>query len=749
MKELRLNIGKIAMMVLFIMTIIVSDIKAEVLEDSLSHRPKVGVVLCGGGAKGFAQIRILKAMDEAGVPIDFIGGTSIGSIIGALYAVGYDPDMIEKLVREQDWDRVLYDKFPETLMPIDKRMDERRYLATFPISDGKMKVKSSFVEGVYVNLLLSRLMLPAHDVHNYKDLSVPFYCIATDVEHACQYEMNSGDLPRSVRASMSIPFLFQPVTIDGRLLIDGGMVNNFPVRNMKEHGADIIIGIDLEDESIPASQIDNSLQLFTSLMNLSSLEESLYARSHCNIYIKPNLHGRDMLSFGDFDSIIQFGQDAADKFYPQFKRLADSLQNLGQFKIERPHVQPIDEIKIVEVRTVGIPEKHKNSFARLYSNKVFPATVKLSDIEESILKMKISGYYDNLWYDISDAPDGYILTIHCEEVEDKSMSVAIHYDNNYGIGALVNFTFNNILQRIDRSTLGIDVNIAENPYIKGRFITQMGKHFRFGSDLSVYSVEMSQYEDKQITNSYSIQDNNLDIYFQLLPNYKQQLKLGAAADYVHMKDFVGENQLKSDYHFYSYLYLNYFYKNEDAPSFARRGWKIDITGKCVFFEGVNNDGELTSNGWQNSIILHGNIIKSSSIGKRSSLKLGVEAGYKVGTADIPVFYKFFVGGQSKMKYFDNIIAFTGLDFTDKVVDYVAMGKAAWQFNLYKKLYITANFDAGYLNTAYDQWFDDTSFVAGGGLTLGIDTMVGPVEVSLMGSNINSKPVGFINVGFWY
>ena len=127
----------------------------------------------------------------------------------------------------------------------------------------------------------------------------------------------------------------------------------------------------------------------------------------------------------------------------------------------------------------------------------------------------------------------------------------------------------------------------------------------------------------------------------------------------------------------------------------------------------------------------------------------MEAGYKVGTADIPVFYKFFVGGQSKMKYFDNIIAFTGLDFTDKVVDYVAMGKAAWQFNLYKKLYITANFDAGYLNTAYDQWFDDTSFVAGGGLTLGIDTMVGPVEVSLMGSNINSKPVGFINVGFWY
>lgn len=748
MKSIRLNIGKVAMMFMLIMTVFVSEIQAQVVDDSNTHRPKVGVVLCGGGAKGFAQIRILKALDEAGVPIDYIGGTSIGSIIGALYAVGYDPDMIEKLVREQDWNQVLYDKFPEELMPIDRRMNERRYLATFPITNGKMKVKSAFVEGVYVNMLLSRLMLPAHNIQDYSKLSVPFYCIATDVEHACQYEMTSGSLPRSVRASMSIPFLFQPVTIDGRLLIDGGMVNNFPVRNMKEHGADIIIGIDLEDESIPASQIDNSLQLFTSLMNLSSLEESLYARSHCNIYIKPNLHGRDMLSFNDFDSIIQFGQDAADKFYPQFQRLADSLQNLGHFEINRPHVQPVEKIKIVGINVEGIPENHKHSFARLYATE-FPATVTLDQIEELIVKLKISGYYDNLWYYISDAPDGYILNIHCDEVADKSMLAAIHYDNNYGIGALVNFTFNNVMKSIDRSTISLDVNIAENPYIKGHFNTQMGKYFRMGADLSFYSVDISQYDDNQMTNSYSIQDNNLDLYMQLIPTVKQQFRLGAVADYVHMKDFVGDNQLNSDYHFYSYLYLNYFYKNEDAPSFARRGWKIDITGKCVFFEGVNNEGVLTSNGWQNSIILHGNIIKSSSIGKKSSLKLGVEAGYKVGTSDIPVFYKFFVGGQSKMKYFDNIIAFTGLDFIDKVVDYVAMGKMAWQWNFYKKLYFTASVDAGFINDAYDLWFDSNSFVAGGGITFGVDTMVGPVEVSLMGSNINSAPVGFINVGFWY
>lgn len=748
MNRIRLNLWKTLMMLVLIMMVSVYEMRAEILEDSLSRRPKVGVVLCGGGAKGFAQIRILKALDEAGVPIDYIGGTSIGSIIGALYAVGYDPDMIEKLVREQDWDKVIYDRFPETLMPIDKRMYERRYLATFPITEGKMKLKSSFVEGVYVNMLLSRLMLPANNVHDYSKLSVPFYCIATDVEKARQYEMTSGYLARSVRASMSIPFLFQPINIDGRLLIDGGMVNNFPVRNMKEHGVDIIIGIDLEDESIPASQIDNSFRLLTSLMNLSSLEESLYARSHCNIYVKPDLHGRDMLSFNDFDSIIQFGQDAADMFYPKFKRLADSLQQLGHFEIKRPHVQPIDEIYVVDIKVDGISEKHISSFKRLYP-KELPAMMELDDLEESLVKLKTSGYYDNIWYDISRVPEGYVLTVHCNEVANASMAAAIHYDNNYGIGALVNFTFNNVLKTIDRSVLSLDINIAENPYAKVHFNKQMGRYFRFGSMLSVYSVQIKQYADQLLTNSYSIQDNNLDIYFQMVPNFRQQFRLGAVADYVHMKDFVGDNQLQSDYHFYSYLYFNYFYKNEDAPSFARRGWKIDITGKWVLFEGINDDGTLSSNGWRNSILLHGNIIKSSSIGKKSSLKLGLEAGYKVGTEDIPVFYKFFVGGQSKMKYFDNIIAFTGLDFVDKVVDYVAVGKMAWQWNFYKKLYITANVDAGFINNAYDHWFDDNSFVAGCGLTLGVDTMVGPLEVSLMSSNINTDLVGFINVGFWY
>ena len=724
------------------------DTKQTNTTKTIRHRPKVGVVLCGGGAKGFSQIRILKAIDEAGVPIDFIGGTSIGSIMGALYAVGYDPDMMEKLVREQDWNQVVYDRVPRILMPVEQKMYERQYIATFPIKNKKLKVKSSLVEGVYVNLLMSKLMLPASDVHDFSKLSVPFFCIATDVEHACQYEMTKGNLARSVRASMSIPFFFKPVAMDDKLLIDGGMVNNFPVRNMKERGADIIIGVDLEDATIPASQIDNSLGLLESMMNLSSLEESLYARSNCDIYIRPNLHGRNMLSFNDFDSILQFGEDAAQEFYPRLKSLANFLNEFEPVEINRPHVQPIDTLNVVDIQIEGIADKHKASVVREFG-KVFPMKMSVDYIQEVVLKLYASGYYEDLWYEMSDAPNGVILTLHCKEREDQALSFSIHYDNNYGIGALVNYTMKNVWNTMNRTTLSLDVNIAENPYIRASLNKRQGKMFRLAADLSVISLSMSQYDNNRITNSYSIQSNSLNLSMQVVPSLTQQLRFGAVADYVHMKDLVGDKGLSADYSLYSYLYFNYFYSNEDVPNFARRGWRINLKGKCVFLEGSNNDGTLSDVGMQMSYLINGSIVKAFPIGKRNSIKLGLEAGTKLGEAEVPQFYQFMVGGQSKMKYYDNIMAFTGLNFTEKLVDHIVIGRVSWQWRFYKNLYSTVSFDCGYMNDVYNLWFDNNSFVAGAGLSLGANSMIGPIEVSLMGSNINSSPVGFINVGFWF
>lgn len=740
------------LMIFFMIGIIsVNDIFAQSAKKKEKERPTVGVVLCGGGAKGFGLIRILKAIDEAGIPVDYIAGTSIGSIIGSLYAVGYDPDEIEKMVRAQDWNAVIYDQIPQKYLPIEKKVDTRRYLASFPISNGKIKVKSSVVDGVYVNMLLSRLMLPAHNIRDYNKLPVPFFCIATDVEHACQYEMTKGDLARSVRASMSIPFLFKPVRLDNKLLIDGGMINNFPVRNMKERGADIIIGIDLEDATIPASEIDNSLLLLTSLMNLSSLEESLYARSNCDIYIRPDMHGRNMLSFDDYDSIIYFGQVAADQFMPKFKRLADSLQMIEYFEIERPHTKPMETIKVVGVKVEGIEDSHNVVVAQEFGT-IFPQEMTITDIEDAILRLRATGYYENFWYGIEDAKGGYILKVHCEEISDRTAAVAIHYDNDYGIGALVNFTIKNVVHSIDRSTLRFDLNIAENPYFKVTFDRHHRKVFRFGADFGVYSLTMNQYHKGTLTNSYSIQANKLDLHAKLVPNLRSLIKIGAVADLIHMNDVVGDGGLKDNYNLFSYLYLNFYYENLDAPSFARKGWRIDMTAKMIFYQGVTDEVtmvNMSNSGMQSSFVAYIDMLKTIPIGKKSALIFELEGATRLGDAELPVFYHYFVGGQSKMKYFDNIISFSGLAFTESVVEHLAFNKIAWQWNFYGSLYSTLHFDYGFMHETYDKWFDSGSFVLGCGASLGINTLLGPVEVSVMGSNCNSGVMGFINVGYWF
>ena len=741
---------KALLLTMFVFAVLMASAQTSVdTTGVVRHRPKVGVVLCGGGAKGFSQIRILKMIDEAGVPVDFIGGTSIGSIVGALYAVGYDPDDMEEMVRKQDWNQIIYDRFPISYAPVENKMQDRQYLATFPVSDGKIKVKSSLVDGVCVNLLLSQLMLPASNTKNFDELPVPYFCIATDVENACQYEINHGNLARSVRASMSIPFLFKPVVIDGKVLVDGGMVNNFPVRNMKEHGADIIIAIDVEDDVIPASQLDSSVGLLESMMKLASRAESDYAHENCDIYIRPDLHGRNMMSFNDYDSILQFGEDAARRFYPQLKHLADSLYAIEPFEINRPHVKPVATIKVTNVMVDGISEDHDDAVVREFSTD-FPVEMSVEHIRQVILKLSASGYYEDLWYEMRETYDGAVIILHGKEREDKSVSFSIHYDNNYGIGTLVNFTMKNLWNSMNRTTMSFDFNIAENPYVRMSVNKRQGGYMRYGLDLSVVSLKINQHYDAKIHNSYNIQSNNLNVYAQFIPTLRQQLRLGAVVDYVRMKDnIIIRAADEKKYSFYSYLYLNYFYGNEDDIKFSKRGWRISLLGKCLFFEGIENDGTIDRVGNQVVYTVQENIEKAFMLGQKNSLKFGLQGGAKIGDAEVPQFYKFLVGGQSRMKYFNNIVAFTGLNFVDKIVDYVAIGKVAWQWNFYKFLYSTVSFDCGYMSSGYDDWFESKSFVAGAGVSLGANTVIGPVILSLMGSNINSSAVGFINVGYWF
>lgn len=716
---------------------------AQQTSDSLS-RPKVGLVLSGGGAKGFAHIGVLKVIEEAGLPIDYIGGTSMGSIIGGLYSIGYSPKMMQQIVEEQNWDAIMSDAIPQKYISIDDKMHDRHYLATFPLRNKKIQMKSSIYDGEMINLLLARFTSPVYKIRNYDELSVPFLCVAADLESSDAYEMTKGNLQRSIRASMSIPFYFSPVEVDGRLLIDGGLRNNFPVPNVRQKGVDIIIGVDVQRDFHKKDELNSMSTIMDQIILMADIDAYKRAKEDVDVYIKPNLAQYGMMDFNHYDSIIALGERAAREKLPQLKRLADSINNISDYKRERPDIKPLDTVYVVSLKIEGVGEEN-TSFIRKSFAKHYPTTMSLKDIETSIMRICATGYYKNIWYEFRPAAKGVNLVLHCEEKEEETVSIAAHYDTDYGIGILTNITFKNVLNFPKRSTLSADINIAEDPYFKLRLHSNISQKFKYGTDLSVISLFMNQYDDDVINNSYSIQDNKLDLFMEFMPNLERQLRAGVVANYVHLRDNLIHVVDSDDYDFVTYAYLNYHIDNEDSPTFVSRGWKLNVNGKYILPVIKLEDGSRM----RNSLVLRCDLDGAIAVGDKNSLKLGAALGMSIGKNEPPTVYKFFLGGQSYMKYFDNIISFDGLKFTQLYGNHIALGKISWQYNFYKNVYVIAKLNGGYIANSYDAWFVDDNFVLGCGLTLGLETMAGPVEFSVMGSNRCSGLVGFFNLGYWF
>ena len=722
------------------------------------HRPKVGVVLSGGGAKGFAHIGALRVIEEAGIPIDYIAGTSMGSIIGGLYAVGYDPDTMEKLCTEQDWNMIIKDQIPRKFIPLEQRISDRHYLITVPYKDGKFKIKRSMVDGVYVNMLLTRLTMPAYKQRDFSQLPVPFLCIGTDMISADPIEFRSGSLSQAIRSSMSIPFLFEPVQYEDYLLCDGGLTNNFPVSNVREQGADIIIGVDLEIIKSDPEVLDNSLKVLERLIAVVSQDKSNKAREDCDILIRPDIGNANIMSFNDFDPIIKCGENGAREKYPELKRLADSLQAIAPFEVERHHTQPIDNIEVAGVEVEGVGDYEAEILKSEFGDE-FPKNMSIDEIETTIVKIYSTGYYSNVWYEIIDSPDGNILRFHCKDNTSLTFALGAHYDNNYGVGVLLNMN-----ARTKHFTYNVDVNVADNPYVKVSAKHRYSKVLSGTAELTAMNLKASLYHPSgTIINSLKVQQNALDLYFQVTPSVTQAIKLGFRADYSFVKDLQYDeyyDEYRWLHQFYPKFYLHYFFNNEDQTDFPRKGWNINLIGKCIMYDGVFKDAYNRP-----MFSVMADVRKSFPIGQRHAVRIGAVGAARLGDDMLNNEELFFIGGQSKMHYVNNIISFSGLPFLSIYTEYAAFAKTAWQWNFYKNFYGVASCDAGYFknlmmmdfeqllyeafDNKFDNWFEPKNFVMGAGLTLGVKTMFGPIELELSKSNITDDFTLFVNVGYWF
>lgn len=281
-----------------------------------SSRPRIGLVLGGGGAKGGSHVGVLKVLEALHIPIDVIAGTSMGAIVGGLYATGMTAQEIEREMAAIDWANVFNDSPPRPQRPLRRKQDDEVYLVKNKpgFSDGKLKLPLGVIQGQNFALHLARLTLPASDIGDFDELPIPFRAVATDIETGDKVVLGEGDLERAIHASMAVPGAFAPVKIGDRLLVDGGLSDQLPIDVAREMGADIVIAVDLTVTLAKSDELKSVLSMLnqlSALLTYRNVQRQIDTLSDKDIYLKPDLHDVGSTDFDKLAEAIGYGFDVA------------------------------------------------------------------------------------------------------------------------------------------------------------------------------------------------------------------------------------------------------------------------------------------------------------------------------------------------------------------------------------------------------------------------------------------------------
>ena len=301
------------------------------LPNIAESRPKVGVVLSGGGAKGTAHVGVLKVLEKAGIPIDYIVGTSMGAIVGSLYSIGYSPEELDSIMMKQDWKQLLSDQQKRENMSLESKEQSDKYILSLPFHERPQDaISGGVLRGRNIGNMLWDLTEGYHDSIDFQKMPIPFACVSQDVVTGEEIVHTSGVLPIAVRASMSLPGVFAPVVLGDHILIDGGMVNNYPVDVARKLGADIIIGADVQEELKSADELENDIfAQFMQLIDLQSQDRWKDNIRNSDVYIKINIKGYNTASFKTeaIDTLINRGEQAAMEKMDQLYAIKQKLGN--------------------------------------------------------------------------------------------------------------------------------------------------------------------------------------------------------------------------------------------------------------------------------------------------------------------------------------------------------------------------------------------------------------------------------------
>ncbi|MDN3595775.1 patatin-like phospholipase family protein [Zunongwangia endophytica] len=727
---------------------------SSLLSFSQEEKLKVGLVLSGGGAKGLAHIGALKVIEDAGVHIDYIAGTSMGAIVGGLYASGYTATELDSIVNHTNFNLLIQDEIPRTAMTFYEKENTERYALTLPFDNFKVGFPSGLSKGQNIYNLMSGLTVHLDNKTDFSKLPIPFFCVATDIETGEEVILDRGSLAKSVAASGSIPSLIAPVKINGRLLIDGGVVNNYPVEELRRRGADVIIGVDVQDSLMNRNDLKGAFDIFTQVSNFRTINDMKEKIPKTDIYIRPDIGKFSILSFEEGKAIIDSGKVAGE-------RQVEALQALAKKQGEHNHPfkrKPLDSLKLSRIDLAG-NTNYPRSFILGRLRLSTPGNYSLTEINSSIDFLSASGNFDKINYFLSpDEDESYALNISLDESENKTyLKLALHYDDLYKSAALVNLTRKSSIFTNDVTSM--DLIVGENLrynfqyYIDKGYYWSIGVKSRFNTfDTGVnYSLIQDDISQQQLNiNKIDIDLKDFTNQFYVETLFKQVASLGIGAEHKYIKvssetinsetevDIQGTEFENNDY-YSAFGYLKY--DSFDNKYYPKKGIYFNGDFHIYPFSSADDFTEFS--------IAKGKIGYVFTPITNVSFRLFSEAGFKIGKGNQQTL-DFLLGGYGN-NFINNMVPFYGYDFISIGGDSYIKGLAEVDVELFKNNHITlstniANVEEDLFSTG--NWLSLPDYT-GYALGYGIETFLGPMEVKYSYSPEVNSSQWFFSLGFWF
>ena len=717
---------------------------------SQEQRKKVGVVLSGGGAKGMAHIKALKVIEEAGIPIDYIAGTSMGAIVGGLYAIGYTPEQLDSMVRKQNWTFLLSDRIKRSAMSLTDRERSEKFIVSIPFTKSPKDAASSggIIKGQNLANLFSDLTMGYHDSINFDKLPIPFACVAANVVNGEQIIFHNGILSTAMRASMAIPGVFTPVRQDSMVLVDGGIVNNYPADVVKAMGADVIIGVDVQNALKKADKLNSAPDILGQIVDITCQSNHEKNVDLTDTYIRVNVDGYSSASFtpAAIDTLMRRGEEAAKAQWNSLLALKKKIGISDNYVPKRhgPYssLSNVRTIYVTDISFSGVEADDKKWLMKICNLKE-NSNITTQQIEQALYQLRGSQSYSSASYTLTDTPEGYHLNFLLQTKYEKRINLGIRFDSEEIASLLIN------------GTADLKTHIPSRLSLTGR----LGKQYAARID---YTLEPMQ--QRNFNFSYMFQYNDINIYEEgeraYNTTYKYHLAefgfsdvwyknfrfgLGFRFEYYKYKDFLFKKpefiglDVESE-HFLSY-FAQVHYNTYDKGYFPSKGSDF----KAAYSLYTDNMAQYNEQAPFSALSASwASVIPAT---RRFSIIPSIYGRVLIGKG-IPYPLKNAIGGEVYGFYIPQQLPFAGVTNMELMENSIIITSLKFRQRMGSIHYLTLTGNYGLTDSHFFEILKGKQLF-GISAGYGMDSVFGPLEISLGYSNQTDKGSCFVNLGYYF